>query len=54
VVDNVNVSLFVNNVLNEDVILYKRSRFRDDWSTGAQSYYYGDERNLQIRLDFQY
>jgi len=53
-IDNVNASLFVNNVFNEEVILYKRSHYRGDWSTGAQYYYYGDERNLQIRFDFSY
>ena len=54
VIDNVNVGLFLNNVFNEEVILYKRSYYRDDWSLGAQNYYYGDERNLQLRLDFNY
>lgn len=54
VTDNVNVSFFVNNLLNEEVILYKRSRYRGDWSTGALNYYYGDERNFQFRVDFRY
>jgi outer membrane receptor protein involved in Fe transport len=54
IIDGVTVGLFVNNLFNEEVILYKRSRYRGDWSTGAQNYYYGDERNITFRLDFSY
>lgn len=54
VLDNVRVGLYVNNLFNEEVILYKRSRYRGDWSTGAQNYYYGDERNFQFRIDFNF
>jgi outer membrane receptor protein involved in Fe transport len=52
--ENVSLGLHVKNLLDDEVILYKRSRYRGDWSTGAQNYWYGDERNLSIRLDFNY
>lgn len=54
VLDNVRVGLYVNNLLDEDVVLYKRSRYRGDWSTGALNHYYGDARNVSLRLDFNY
>jgi outer membrane receptor protein involved in Fe transport len=54
VVDNVRLGLYVENLLNEEVILYKRSRYRGDYSTGAQYVYYGAERNFSLRLDFTY
>lgn len=52
--DNVRVGLYVNNLLDEDVVLYKRSRYRGDYSTGALNHYYGDARNVSLRLDFNY
>lgn len=52
--DGVRLGLYVNNLLDDEVILYKRSRYRGDWSTGAQNYYYGDERSISLRLDFSY
>jgi len=54
VTEGVRAGLYINNLLDEEVILYKRSRYRGDWSTGAQNYFYGDERNISFRLDFSY
>ena len=52
--ENVRLGLYVENLFNEEVILYKRSRYRGDWSTGAQYYFYGDERTVSVRLDFNF
>lgn len=54
VTENIRASVHINNLLDEEVILYKRSRYRGDWSTGALNYFYGDERNISVRLDFNY
>lgn len=52
--ENVRLGMYVGNLFNEEVILYKRSQFRGDASTGAQYVYYGAERNFSLRLDFTY
>lgn len=52
--ENVRLGLYVENLFNEEVILYKRSQYRGDFSTGAQYVYYGAERNFSLRLDFTY
>ena len=54
VLDNVRVGLYINNLFDEEVVLYKRSRYRGDYSTGALNHYYGDARNVSVRLDFNY
>lgn len=48
------LSLILNNVFNDNIILYKRSRSRSDWSGNALWENYADERNLSIRLDFKF
>ncbi|WP_020399676.1 TonB-dependent receptor [Kordiimonas gwangyangensis] len=51
VTDNARLSIFVNNLLDKEIITYKRSRSRSDWSGNALWYTYGQERNVTIRLD---
>ena len=52
--DNARVGIYINNVLNDEIITYKRSRYRGGWSLGDQYYYYGDERSVSVRLDFNF
>jgi outer membrane receptor protein involved in Fe transport len=57
VVDNVRVGLYINNLLDEEVILYSRSRSRSSsvgntWN--PQYVYYGAERNVSLRVDFNF
>jgi outer membrane receptor protein involved in Fe transport len=52
--DNARLGLYVNNVLNEEIIEYKRSRYRSDWPLGDQYYYYGEERSVAVRFDFDF
>ncbi len=54
ITDNAELSLHVKNLLNEEIILYKRQRYNSDWSLGPRHYYYGAERTIQIRLDMEY
>ncbi|MBT8101145.1 MAG: TonB-dependent receptor, partial [Gammaproteobacteria bacterium] len=52
--DNARVALYLNNVLNEEIITYKRSRYRSNWPLGDNYYYYGDEFSYSLRLDFDF
>ncbi len=52
--DNVRVGLYINNLLDEDVILYARSRSRSDWSGNALQVYHGAARNVSVRVDFNF
>jgi outer membrane receptor protein involved in Fe transport len=52
--DNARVGLYINNVLNEEIITYKRSRYRSDWPLGELYYYYGEERTIAVRFDFDF
>lgn len=54
VTDNARVGIYIGNLLDEEIITYKRSRYRGDWSLGNHSYYYGDERNVSVRFDFDF
>jgi outer membrane receptor protein involved in Fe transport len=54
VTENARVGLYVNNLLNEEIITYKRSRYRDNWPLGNQYYYYGEERSISLRVDFNF
>lgn len=54
VTDNTRVSLHINNLADKEIITYKRSRYRGDYSIGNLYYYYGAERNIAIRFDFQF
>lgn len=51
VTENARLSLFVNNLLDSEIITYKRSRSRSDWSGNALWFTYGQERNVSLRLD---
>lgn len=52
--ENASLSFYLNNVLDSDIILYKRSRSRGDWSGNALWVEYGEERNIAVRLDFKF
>ena len=52
--DNARVGVYINNLLNDEIITYKRSRYRGGWSLGDQYYYYGAERTVSVRLDFNF
>lgn len=52
--DSATLSFFINNLFNKEIILYKRSRSRSDWSGNALWHNYADERNLSVRLDFKF
>ncbi|TNE65836.1 MAG: TonB-dependent receptor [Alphaproteobacteria bacterium] len=52
--ENARISLHVNNLLNTEIITYKRNQYRSDYSLGNQYVYYGDERTFALRLDFQF
>lgn len=52
--DNARVGIYINNVLNDEIITYKRSRYRFEWSLGDLYYYYGAERNVSLRVDFNF
>jgi len=52
--DNARVGIYINNLLNEEIITYKRSRYRTTDGYSNQYYYYGDERNVSVRFDFDF
>lgn len=52
--DNARVGIYIDNLLDEEIITYKRSRYRGGWSLGNHYYYYGDERNISVRFDFDF
>jgi outer membrane receptor protein involved in Fe transport len=52
--DNARVGVYVDNLLDEEIITYKRSRYRGGWSLGNHYYYYGAERNVSVRFDFDF
>ncbi len=54
VVDSVRVGLYINNLLDEDVVLYKRSRSRSNANWVPLEVYYGDARNVSVRVDFNF
>lgn len=52
--ENIRLGLYVENLFNKEVILTRRSQYREDDSTAAQWVIYGDERNFSLRLDFTF
>ncbi|WP_308909232.1 TonB-dependent receptor [Pseudokordiimonas caeni] len=52
--ENVRFSLYVNNLLNTEIIEYKRSRYRSEAALGEKYFYYGAERTVSLRLDFTF
>ena len=52
--ENIRLGLYVANLFNKEVILTRRSQYREEDSTAAQWVIYGDERNFSLRLDFTY
>lgn len=51
VTDSTKISVYINNLLDEEIITYKRSEYRGDSSLGNKYYYYGAERTLSVRAD---
>lgn len=52
--DNARVGIYINNLLDEEIITYKRSRYRTTAGYSNQYYFYGDERNVSVRFDFNF
>ena len=52
--DTSKLSIHVNNLLDDDIALYKRSRSRGDPSGNALWIEYARERNVVVRLDFEF
>ena len=52
--DSTRVGVYINNLLNEEIITYKRSRYRGSSPLGNQYYYYGTERAVSVRFDFNF
>ena len=54
VTDNSRIGIYINNLLDEEIIAYRTSRYRslDGWVERA--ILYGDERNVSVRFDFNF
>ena len=52
--ENVTVSLHVHNLFNKDYTTYKRARSRGDSTQAALYHYYGRERTVTLRADFDF
>jgi len=52
--ENANLSIHVRNLLDNEHILYRRSRSRSDWSGNLLGVDYGADRSVAVRLDFQF
>lgn len=52
--ENARLGLYIENLMNDEIITYKRSRYRGGWSLGDQYHYYGNERTVSVRLDFNF
>jgi outer membrane receptor protein involved in Fe transport len=52
--DTARVGIYIRNLLNEEVIEYKRSRFRTTAGYSDQQYFYGDELSVSVRFDFEF
>ena len=52
--DNARVGVYVNNVLDEEIITYARSRYRSLAGWSNRYVYYAPERNVTVRFDFEF
>lgn len=53
--DEINISIHLNNLFNNDAYSYKGARSRDDSDTAAQEYIqFLPERNLTLRVDYTF
>lgn len=52
--ENASLSIHVDNLLDNEHILYRRSRSRSDWSGNLLGVDYGADRTVTVRLDFQF
>jgi len=52
--DNARVGVYIGNLLDEEIITYKRSRYRTTAGYSDQYNYYGAERNVSVRFDFDF
>jgi outer membrane receptor protein involved in Fe transport len=54
VTDNSRVGIYINNLLDEEIFEYRRSRYRSEAGWVQQYNYYGAERNVSVRFDFDF
>ena len=52
--DNARVGVYVNNLLDEEIITYARSRYRSLAGWSNRYVYYAPERNITVRFDFEF
>jgi outer membrane receptor protein involved in Fe transport len=52
--DTVQLSVHVNNLLDSEIVTYKRARSRNAESTAQQYISYLPERNVTVRLDYTF
>jgi outer membrane receptor protein involved in Fe transport len=55
--DNARVGIYINNLLDEEIFTYRSTRYHgpgDDGGWNQQSNYYGAERNVSVRFDFDF
>ncbi|NVJ96961.1 MAG: TonB-dependent receptor [Alphaproteobacteria bacterium] len=54
ITENARLSVHVDNLLDNEHILYRRSRSRSDWSGNLLGVDYGPDRTVTVRLDFEF
>ena len=54
ITDNSRVGIYINNLLDEEIFEYRRSRYRSEAGWVQQYNYYGAERNVSVRFDFDF
>lgn len=54
ITENARLSIHVKNLLDNEHILYRRSRSRSDWSGNLLGVDYGPDRTFTVRLDFEF
>ena len=54
VTDNARVGIYINNLLDEEIIENRYSRYRSEGGWVQQYNYYGAERNVSVRFDFDF
>ena len=52
--DNARVGVYINNLLDEEIITYARSRYRSLAGWSNRYVYYAPERNVTVRFDFEF
>lgn len=52
--EKVRLGFYINNLLNQEIITYKRSRYRGDSPLSDLYHYYGAERTYSLRMDVDF